>query len=95
MAKKYKVDELPLKTFAKDEVSLSPFTGYKQKGIYYYKTRQNGSCVNVRANHLNNLFATELRNFEFKNENSEKLKDVISVEIAKKLKNQIDEQKID
>ncbi len=29
--KRYKIPELPLKTFAKDEISLSPFTGYKQK----------------------------------------------------------------
>src|SRR5437879_1660834 len=63
--KKFKIDELPLKSFAKDEFSNSPFTGYKQKGIYYYKTRDAGTCVNVRATHLNGLFSDELKRFEF------------------------------
>src|SRR5579862_6504614 len=63
--KQFKTDALPLKGFAKDEISLSPFTGYKQKEIYYYKTRDNGTCVNVNAEHLNNKFSEQLKQFEF------------------------------
>jgi len=65
IAKKFKTDALPLKGFAKDEISLSPFTGYQQKGIYYYKTRNSGTCVNVNAEHLNGRFKNELNQFEF------------------------------
>ena len=94
VSKKYKIAELALKTFAKDEISLSPFTGYIQKGIYYYKTRQTGTCINVSANHLNSLFINELKGFEFVKEHTAKLKEAISIEITKKLKSQIDEQAI-
>jgi len=90
--KKFKVAELPLKTFAKDEISLSPFTGYIQKGIYYYKTRHTGTCINVEAKHLNNLFINELKNFEFVKHHTSQLQKAISLEINKKLKNQIEEQ---
>ena len=65
ISKKVKIEELPLKSFAKDEISLSPFTGYQQKGIYYYKTRAKGSCVNVKAEHLNSLFVNQLGKLEF------------------------------
>ncbi|MDQ6755603.1 MAG: recombinase family protein [Bacteroidota bacterium] len=84
--KKFKVPELPLKTFAKDEKSLSPFTGYKQKGIYYYKTRHTGTCINVTAKHLNNLFIKELKKIEFVKDHTSQLQKAISLEINKKLK---------
>ena len=90
--KKFKIDELPLKTFAKDEVSLSPFTGYKQKGIFYYKTRHDGTCVNVNAKHLNMLFAEELKRFEFDKKYMTEIKDVVTNVITEKLKNQINER---
>ncbi len=65
ISKQFKTEALPLKGFAKDEISLSPFTGYQQKGIYYYKTRQNGTCVNIKADYLNNRFKENLEHFEF------------------------------
>jgi site-specific DNA recombinase len=33
-------DEVPLKTFARDELSKMPFTGYKTKGNWYYKIKE-------------------------------------------------------
>ena len=59
-------DELPLKTFAKDELSLMPFTGYKTKGNWYYKIKAGQNPVNVSANKLNELFATLLRGYQYK-----------------------------
>ncbi len=92
IAKKHKVDELPLKTFAKDETSNSPFTGYKQKGIYYYKTRAVGSCVNVQAKHLNGLFIKELEQFEFAKIHRSELRDSLTHFVTKKLADQINER---
>jgi site-specific DNA recombinase len=49
--KRLNVEELPLKIFMKDQMTGSPFTGYhhKKKDIYYYKSRAEGSKVNVSA----------------------------------------------
>ncbi|RYZ83835.1 MAG: hypothetical protein EOP04_19185, partial [Proteobacteria bacterium] len=38
--KEHKKEEVPLKIFAKDEESGEPFTGYKTKGNWYYKTKR-------------------------------------------------------
>jgi hypothetical protein len=62
--KKPLVEELPLKVFAKDEITMAPLTGFKQKGIFYNKGRH-GSGATVNANHLNKLFENELKKFEF------------------------------
>ena len=58
-------------------ISLSPFTGYQQKGIYYYKTRHEGTCVNINAEYLNNRFKENLRHFEFDNASASELKENI------------------
>ena len=58
-------NEVPLKTFAKDEASGIPFTGYKTKGIWYYKIKEGPSPVNVNAKHLNGLFVNLLANFQY------------------------------
>ncbi len=92
IAKKSRVPELPLKAFAKDEVSLSPFTGYKQKGIYYYKTREKGTGVNVRADHLNRLFIGEMSKLEFKAQHMKKLEDLIARILQEKLSDKLQEQ---
>jgi site-specific DNA recombinase len=76
--KKFKDEDLPLKRFAKDEVSLSPFTGYTQKGIRYYKTTLKHSCVNVKANHLHTLFISELKKYEIGKPYISRLEDSIS-----------------
>ena len=77
ISKEFKTEALPLKGFARDEVSLSPFTGYQQKGIYYYKTRHEGTCVNINAEYLNNRFKDNLRHFEFDNSSTSELKENI------------------
>jgi site-specific DNA recombinase len=94
ISKKFKIGELPLKSFAKDEVSLSPFTGYVQKGIYYYKTREKGTAVNVRAEHLNSLFEQELCKLEFKQAYERKLADMIAEQLQLKLADKEKEQSV-
>ncbi len=81
IARKQKADQLPLKVFAKDAISLSPFTGYlhKQKNIYYYKARVQGACVNVGAKRLNDLFLEELKKYEFSKQEKAKLIDSITL----------------
>jgi site-specific DNA recombinase len=85
IAKKYKNVELPLKSFAKDDVSLSSFTGYIQKGIYYYKTRDKGTSVNVRASHLNGLFSEKLHQLTYNPVIEKPLKNLILESIHLKL----------
>ncbi len=92
IAKKFKTDELPLKGFAKDEISLSPFTGYQQKGIFYYKTRHNGTCVNVNAEYLNRRFKNELNQFEFNKNDFGMLKDIMLELLETKLQGRLKEQ---
>ncbi len=92
ISKKSKIEELSLKSFAKDESSLSPFTGYIQKGIYYYKTRDKGSAVNVRAEHLNSLFSLELDKIKFKSSYEKKLSEIISEKLTLKLADKTKEQ---
>ena len=94
ISKKFKIEELPLKSFAKDEVSLSPFTGYVQKGIYYYKTRAKGTAVNVRAEHLNSLFETEIEKLNFKQAYERRLADLIAEQLQLKLADKEKEQSV-
>ena len=104
IAKQFKIDELPLKIFAKSEASDSsaitgtsgtsdsPLTGYIKKGIYYYKSRQKGKAVNVNAKHLNGLFTDELKKYEYDKKHSQKLREEISRLINEKLKDHLQEQ---
>ena len=94
ISKKFKIEELPLKSFAKDEVSLSPFTGYVQKGIYYYKTRAKGTAVNVRAEHLNSLFEAEIEKLKFKQAYERRLADLIAEQLQLKLADKEKEQSV-
>lgn len=88
IAKKFKIEDLPLKIFAKAETSptlpltvgsgenakaAAPLTGYRKKGIYYYKSRGKGPAINVNAAHLNNLFSDQLRKFEYDKKHTKKL----------------------
>src|SRR5205814_3888152 len=70
----------------------APFTGYHQKGIFYYKSRHKGKAVNINAKHLNNLFTEELRQFEFDKKYSKNLQDEIKRIITDKLQDQLQEQ---
>lgn len=54
-------DELPLKTFMRDEISGQPLTGYKTKGNWYYKVKEAEIPVNISARILNQLFITSLK----------------------------------
>ena len=87
--------DLPLKIFMKDIVNKSPFTGYfnKNKKIYYYKTRDNGTNVNINAKKLNNQFLELLSQFEFDFKYKVKSQQIIDTKLTKLLlNNQIDEK---
>jgi hypothetical protein len=59
-------NEIPLKTFARDEVSKSSFTGYKMKEIWHYKTKEGQVPVKVNAKFLNGAYTNTLTQFEYK-----------------------------
>ncbi len=63
--KKTRHNELPLKTFIKEELSNQPLTGYKTKGHWYYKVKEAEIPMNVRADKLNDLFIANLSQFEY------------------------------
>ena len=105
--KLYKVDDLPLKIFASGETSevaeasgisdgsvsaAAPFTGYIQKGIYYYKTRSRENPVNVKASHLNGLFMEELRKFEYNKKQARNVRSEITRLLNEKLSDYFKEQ---
>ena len=66
--KVFRHDELPLKTFAIDEINGVAFTGYKTKGIWYYKTKIGNPPSNVKASVLNELFIDLLSQYQCKQE---------------------------
>ncbi len=93
----YRTDALPLKVFVKDEISLSPFTGYhnKSKNLYYYKARDKGVRINVSATYLNNKFAGYLKKFEYKVIYKDKLKTSLIKGLEEKLQESITNKKHD
>ncbi|MBK7308855.1 MAG: hypothetical protein IPI88_18820 [Chitinophagaceae bacterium] len=95
--KMYRTDALPLKVFVKDEISLSPFTGYhnKIKNLYYYKARDKGVRINVSATYLNNKFAGYLKKFEYKVIYRDKLKISLIKGLEEKLQESITNNKHD
>jgi len=56
IAKSHRVEELPLKIFARDEEFGSPLTGFESKKHWYYKARCKGSKTNISATKLNGYF---------------------------------------
>ena len=68
-------------------------TGYRKKGLFYYKSRGIGKSVNVNAAHLNNLFYEELCKYEYSKKHSVKLKEKIAHQLTEKLKDNFQEQK--
>jgi site-specific DNA recombinase len=92
ISKKYKVDELPLKGFAKDEASLSPFTGYTQKNQWYYKTRDKGTAVNLNAKIMNQAFLNELERIESVIKDEIKLESLVLEFVKEKMANRLEEQ---
>ncbi|MFC4233590.1 recombinase family protein, partial [Parasediminibacterium paludis] len=85
IAKVFRHDEVPLKVFAKDEVSGMPFTGYKTKGNWYYKTKKSTQPVNVKAEKLNGLFSNLLAEFEY----DKTLKTALKKELLSQIKQQL------
>ena len=89
-AKAQLCDAIALSDNAAD--TATPLTGYSKKGIYYYKTHQAEKAVNVNAKHLNNLFADELRKYEYDKKHPDKLKEEIKWLITERLSGQLNEQ---
>jgi len=83
--KVFRHDEVPLKTFARDELSMRPFTGYKTKGIWYYKIKDGPTPVNVNAKYLNGAFTDLLTQYEYKPQ----LRKKIEADMTAKLKQRL------
>jgi len=81
--------DLPIKAFMKDEISLSPFTGYQQKGIFYCKTRAKGSKVNANANQLNEIFKEELKKFSLEKQLIYRLNEMVLPIVESKFQDQL------
>ena len=94
--KMYRTDALPLKVFAKDETSLSPFTGYlhKSKNLYYYKARDKGVGINISAITLNLRFATLLKEFEYKEIYKPKLKAALIKGLEERLQEKVSNEQL-
>ena len=87
-------NEVPLKTFTKDEISNERLTGYKTKGYWYYKTKKTAIPVNIKAEKLNALFVNHLSAFEYKKEYQPKLKKLLHEKLKEKLYQSVEETKI-
>ena len=85
-------DELPLKVFVRDVDSNSPFTGYqnKKRKIFYYKTRESGTKINITAKKLNSQFENLLLGFEYNNLVKDKLKQILIKKLSKNIANNKD-----
>ncbi|MCW3073174.1 MAG: hypothetical protein JWP69_243 [Flaviaesturariibacter sp.] len=84
-------EALPLKVFAKEEVSLSPLTGYTKKGYWYYKARAIGVGVNIRATELNAKFEEMLKGFEYQKGYYKTLKALLIQKLRKRFEETISE----
>lgn len=91
VAKHAKQDDLPLKVFAREEVSNSPLTGYIKKGNWYYKARAKGVGVNISAKKLNQYFESLLKQFEYKKYYKEKLKPILLKKLKERLATELEE----
>ncbi len=89
----FKHDEVPLKTFVKDEISNQPLTGYITKNNWYYKTKKTAIPINVKAEKLNSLFRNYLSSFEYKKEYQLKLKKLLNEKLKERLFQTIEESK--
>lgn len=85
----FRHEELPLKLFAKDELSGQVFSGYKTKGNWYYKVKTAEVPVNVRASKLNSLFVNLLANIEYKKSHRKELADLLKRKLKSKLSQSI------
>jgi site-specific DNA recombinase len=89
--KKQKHEELPLKVFAKEELTEAPLTGFRQKGIWYYKARGKEVKFCMNASELNKAFEKELHRFEYDKKYREKLQSAIEKKLKAKLSDLLEE----
>lgn len=94
IAKNYRVEELPLKVFAKDDDTGCLMTGYKTKGTWYYKARERGIKVNVRAQTLNSQFVEMLGQFEYNKSYATTLQQLLKEKLSSGVQQQVDDTKI-
>lgn len=92
--KKSRHEELPLKTFVKDEISGQPLTGYITKGNWYYKVKEAKMPVNISAKKLNDLFIANLTNFEYQKKYKPALKKILLQTLKNKTSNAITESRL-
>ena len=85
MPKVSRHDKVPLKTFACDEASRKPFTGYKTKGIWYYKTKDGPTPVNINAKYLNGAFTSLLSQYEYSPQLRKKIEAAMSAKLKQRL----------
>ena len=83
--KQMRHEELPLKIFVREEESNVPLTGYQSKGYWYYKTKKSPIPFNIRASHLNELFAKELSNYQFDASQAGKIQKLMLEGLKKRL----------
>jgi site-specific DNA recombinase len=86
--------QVPLKIFAKDEISKQPLTGYITKNNWYYKTKSTPIPINVKAEKLNEIFTNYLVRFEYNKEKKAALKKLLLQGITKRLSKSVDENKL-
>lgn len=88
-------EDLPLKTFAKEEETGNPFTGYvaKKGNIPYYKTRNRGKAVNINAKKLNKAFEAMMSRFKISPELHEPLKEKVLEKLRVELIEQMELEK--
>lgn len=95
VAKKFHHEQLPLKIFARDEVTGDKLSGCKTKGNWYYKTKSSRIPLNIKAHILNDLFSKKLIEFEYNKSEKKDLAQLISHEIKNRLtKNSTDTKMI-
>jgi site-specific DNA recombinase len=81
--KKQKHEDLPLKVFAKEIKNGNPLTGFRQKGIWYYKAKGARFCMN--ASELNEAFRSFLTQFDYQKKYRGQLQKAIEKKLKEKL----------
>lgn len=89
ISKNSKNDQIPLKSFLKLEGSNIPFTGYIQKGNYYYKTRGKQEPVNIRADYVESLFLAELEKLMVADQKVNQIKEEVKQLVYAKLTDKV------
>jgi site-specific DNA recombinase len=91
IARKFKDPDMPLKSFLRSELTGSPFTGYKQKGHIYYKTRGHAEPVNEKASTINKLFMEELDKYKIDETNIPAIEEQVKQIVTQKFSDNIQE----